>query len=138
MEEEGKQISKYNEAVNQITRLHNLWLKCEGFKEQGLLDKYENSLRSVETELKYDAKKLSDGLIDEHESNYISKLGRMKIKIQVSNEFIIKTKDSMFSGAALCKKWNTLIELEELLREIQEEAGKGGVRTNPMEDDEID
>lgn len=138
MEEEGKQISKYNEAVNQITRLHNLWLKCEGFKEHGLLEKYENSLRSAETELKYDIKRLSDGLKEDDDGNYISKLNKNKVQIKVSNKFILKTKDSMFYGAALCKKWNVLIEKEELLREVQEEAGKGGVRTNPLEDDEID
>ena len=138
MEQEGKQISKYNEAMNQIVRLHNLWLKCETCKEQGNIQKYENTLRSSETELKYDARSLSDGLKDDHESNYISKLNKINVRLIVCNHLIMKVSKSMFLGAAMNKKWSTLIEKEELLREIQEESGKGGVRGNPAEDDEID
>ena len=138
MEQEGKQISKYNEAMNQIIRLHNLWLKCEGFKEHGELEKYENSLRSAETELKYDIKKLSESLEENHESNYIEKLKQVQVKLMVCNNLILKTKKSMFIGAAMCKKWTVLIEKEELLREVQEESGKGGVRGNPSDDDDID
>lgn len=141
MEEESNVSSKYNEAINQITRLHNIWLSCAASKEQGNITKYEILLRNAESELKYDIKLLSDGLEENHESNYMTKVKKNNIQIRQSNNFILKTsleETKVFQSAAISMKWSLLIQKEELLREIQEEAGKGGVRINPAEDDEID
>ncbi len=126
---EEQRISDFNDAAAQMQRLHNLYLKCENYREQGLLDKYENVLSIIESELKYDGKIILE------KKDYISKLNKVNKNIKISNSFIFKTKDSMFYGAALCKKWTTLIEKEELLREIQQESGKGGRYRDPYADE---
>lgn len=138
MAERQKQISIYNEAAMQMQRLHNIWLSCGSSRERGNIVKYENSLRNAETELKYDAFLLSDGLKKDHESNYIEKILNLNKKITKCNILISKTKNTIYYQASINRKWALLIEKEELLREIQEESGKGGKRGNPDEDDEID
>ena len=129
--------SDFNEAAMQMQRLHNIWLNCGTSKEQGNIQRYENFLRNAETELKYDSNLLSDGLDEKHESNYTFKLKQFNIKINKCNELVSRS-IGIYEQAAINKKWSLLIEKEEFLREIQEESGKGGKRSNPDEEDELD
>jgi hypothetical protein len=108
MGEEQEKTSKYNEAVNQIIRLNNIWVDCRRFREGGLLEKYKWVLDSAEVELTIDIKKEHRKKLKELNSKIEKALGR--------------------------KLYLFLIRKEKLLRLIQEKAGKGGTYIDPEED----
>lgn len=137
-ENKGRLQSEYNEAAMQMQRLHNLWLKCESYKEKGLIEKYKNSLRTAESELKYDAGLLSNHLDEEDPESYLVKLKESNKQILDCEKLFSKVVSGNYIRAIINKKWGLLIQKEELLREIQEESGKGGKRSNPDDYDEID
>ena len=106
--EETKLISEYNEAGNQILRLHNIWLDCRRYREAGSLGKYKWALDSAEIELTLD-------ILDKQ-----TELDTLNTKI-VTNFGV--------------KLYINLMKKEKLLRQIQDQAGKGGKYKDPNEDE---
>jgi len=107
---EEKLISQYNEAKLQIFRLHNIWLQARIYREAGKLEKLRWVLDSAKLELNTDAVRL-----DKEGSTFLSDLKAIEEEIK-------KTVD----GKDPAQTYNKLIEKEIILRNIQEEAGKGG------------
>lgn len=56
-QEEPTKISKYNSAVAQLYRLDNLWQRCHEHRLAGRLNKWNDSLDCVWTELAPDSSK---------------------------------------------------------------------------------
>ncbi len=104
-DEQGQQVSEYNEASLQILRLHELWLKAEYYSNKSLLIKWKFVLDSIYRELYSDIKKLSD----------CNKKIKEDIKLR---EEIAKCK----SSSAL---YHHLDQRHRFLKQIQEEVGKG-------------
>jgi len=123
MAEKEKLISEFNEAKLQIFRLHNIWLECKHFRETGRLVHWKWKLDTATIELWNDAKRLDNE--SEEEGNYISSLKKLDKEIFEAE----KQKN-------LAKLYQKLVEKEKLLREIQEEAGKGA-RYKPVDEDYI-
>jgi len=115
MEEETKQVSRYNEAGMQIMRLHELWLKAELYANRGLLIKWKFILDSVWRELFSDVQRQSDSkkLINDNK----------KLKRAISE----------------CKKMSSLYtaldERHQFLKEIQDSVGKGAMYMDADNDD---
>ncbi len=128
MEQEQK-LSDFNDAAAQMQRLHNTWLICDTYKEKGMISKYEIKLKCAESELKYDAKTILE------KKEYLTDLKKINKEIDKCNKLILKLKDSTYLQGAINKKWSILIEKEELLREIQQESGKGGRYSDPFRDE---
>lgn len=111
---EDKLISEFNEAAFQISRLHNIWLECKNLREKGNLISWKWKLDTAAIELWNDAKRL-DEPTEKDENKLIEKLKKLDEEISKAET------DKKF--AEFYKK---LIEKEKLLRQIQEESGKGG------------
>jgi len=113
-------ISEFNEAVFQIGRLHNIWLQSRVARESGQLIKWKWILDSAMIELCNDVRRLDE--IKETDT-YKEKLEKLDQEIESAE----KRQDFK----ELYKK---LKEKEMLLREIQEEAGKGSKLKSIEED----
>jgi len=107
-------ISEFNEAKFQIYRLHNLWQEAKHHRESGNLVHLRWTLDSAAIELSHDAKKLDGNLKDDKEG-YVFKVEELNSEI-----------NSAVQNGNLSKLYLKLVEKEKLLREIQEESGKGG------------
>lgn len=120
--EDEKIISEFNEAAFQISRLHNIWLESKGLRERGKLEQYKWKLDSATIELWTDALRLDRDQPKEVEEGkgYVFRLTQV-------DKIINETKDN----AILYQK---LMEKEKILRELQEECGKGA-RFKPADDD---
>jgi len=110
-------ISAFNEAAFQVQRIHNIWLDLRKNRERGNLLACKWILDSLELELYYDAKKLSE--------DYLIRLE--KINKEIDSISLIKK-----SGGLLYIK---LMEKEKLLREILQESGKGSTYKRKDEDE---
>ncbi len=117
MEEETKQISRYNEAGMQIIRLHELWLKAELYANRGLLIKWKFILDSIWRELKADIIRQDDS------KNIISKDNKLKKNISEC-----KTMSSLYSS---------LDKRHQSLKEVQDSVGKGAMYKD-INDDAFD
>lgn len=120
MADNEKLVSEFNEMSYHISRLHNDWLETKSYREKGLFSKVRWKLDSIELELKYDAKKLDDS----GGTDYVNQLS------DVNKGIIIAIKTININ-----EFYNKLMKKEELLREIQQECGKGSRYKNPSEDD---
>jgi len=120
--DDEKVTSEYNEAIFQISRLHNIWLESKILREKGKLVLYKWKLDSASVELWNDANRL-DEVIEDKEKKFITKLEKL---------------DEEIAEAEKSKIWKNfylkLIQKEKLLKEIQERAGKGA-RYKPADDD---
>ena len=114
-----KVISEFNENANKIFRLHNIWLECGRFSNEGRFEKWNWKLDESKRELFSEAKRLSND-----DNNYIKKLEELDKKIL--NAQIMKKKKSLYSS---------LQEKEILLRDIQQESGMGLTHKSVEEDD---
>ena len=101
-----KLISEFNEAKFQIFRLHNIWVECKYCREHGNLLGWKWKLDTAMIELWNDAKRTSKNTTEALKS--LSK----EINLAIKNKYLEEAYDK-------------LIKKEVLLREIQEEAGKG-------------
>ena len=108
---QGKQISIFNETARKIIRIDRAWDRAATQREHGQLEKWKWTLDTVERELKHAAKKKLD---QTQKTGYVKALEKI-------NEEIIKTQIRK-KRAEFYRKLN---EKEDLLREIQEEAGMG-------------
>ena len=110
METSERTVSEYNENAFATSRLHNIWLDARNNRENGNLlghKGYKWNLDSAEIELKKDAKKLDS----EQGTTYVKTLKEINEKVNCS-----KTFQSLYYN---------LMEKEELLRDIQQDSGKG-------------
>ena len=128
--EEAKLISEFNEAGYQIQRLHNIWLACRVAKEKGNLKDYKLLLDSAKIELNNDLEKK-----DSVKHNFKERLEKLDDVIEEYSSFVFissgninnlnpKLKDIFYRMREILYK--KLQKKEELIREIQEAAGKGG------------
>ncbi len=120
MEEYPQQISKYNEAVNQLLRLNNLWSLCNDYSRSGKLMDWRWTLEAVWREL----------------SSSIKKLDGLKKKYDDNKSWLDKKKD-LIKEMAKSKNRNGLYvnlnNFEEFLRALQDAAGKGSKWIDPDE-----
>ena len=117
---ESRQISEFNESAYQINRIHNHLQIVASYREKGEFHKVRWKLDSIEMELRYDAKKIDDA----DKTIYIKRLNEINIKLRdaVDN----RNSEELYS---------LLMNKETLLREIQQESGKGTRYRDPDEDD---
>ncbi len=104
-EEQSTQISGYNEAVFQIKRLNELWLKAEAYAQRGNFPRWNWILDSIYRELYPDLQKLK---------------GKEK-RIELHN-FYMKRIRSTISRTEL---YSFLDKRHMLIKLIQDEVGKG-------------
>ena len=114
MQEETKQISRYNEAGMQIMRLHELWLKAELYANRGLLIKWKFILDSIWRELFSDVQR------------------------QTNPKEIIKDNKKLKKAISECKNmsslYNSLDKRHQFLKEIQDSVGKGAMYKDEDDD----
>lgn len=130
--------SAYNDAINQINRLNEIWRACQIRRERGDLLQWRWKLDSAEIELSRDIQKL-DEKKENHYKGLLLKFKRglsrsksephkpeyYKTKIENMNnslEGLFKPRMTPSDGRLAYKK---LMEKEILLRAIQDESGKG-------------
>lgn len=106
-------MSKFNDGWLQIVRLNNMWMKCQSFRRQGRLEALRWEYDNIYLELYSDALKLKKSNPDSKDYIGIRKALNNRIKIaHASNNHK--------------ELYGLLNEMEELLRELQTESGKGG------------
>ncbi len=105
--DDKKLVSVYNEAQLQIMRLNDIWIKCHGFVKGGDLKNYKWQLDRAWIELSADAEKLDTDFYSE--------------AIEIINKAISKATNSSIL-------YNLLQKKEIFLKNLQEDAGKGGKR----------
>jgi hypothetical protein len=108
-------ISKFNDAVYQIGRLNNSWIKCDTYSKSGKLTQYKWELDVIWRELSADARK----------HNNWDKIKEIKDKI---NQKIAENQSDRH------KFYHYLTLKEELLRWIQNLVGKGSKYGDEDED----
>lgn len=108
-------ISEYNEAQFQIFRLHNIWQECRQASERGDLIAWKWKLNSAEIELNNDARRL------DKKKGFLKQLKEINKKIVEIEINFQKTHSPKYLSLLYLK----LKEKEELLKYIQDEAGKG-------------
>lgn len=116
---DNRQISEFNESMLQIQRLHNHWLNFSTNIKQGNYKKANWELDDVEGELYWDAEKLDN----EEETGYLNRLKVLNKKIEAG-----------FNLGNLKIIYYLLRERQKLLKEIQQESGKGSKYKSADED----
>ena len=106
-DDKKKLVSVYNEAQLQIMRLNNIWVKCHNHRQKGDLVNYKWELDGAWIELSTDAKQTNPDF-------YFPAIEKINLSIS-------KTKNPDILYHLLQKK-------EMLLKQLQEDAGKGGKR----------
>ena len=102
-----KYVSVYNEAQLQIDRLDEIWRQCHRYSRRGELNNYKWELDRAWIELSADAKKLNA-------EYYIKALDKINNTISVA-----QTPNQLYKA----------LQIKEIfLRQLQEDAGKGGKR----------
>ncbi len=122
MGEDEKKVSEFNESMLQIQRLHNHWLDLSKFRERGDLGQAKFKLDSIEIELMNDARNLTDD-----EDNYLEKLKDINDKIHNLDSNV----------KSIVELYKLLKDKEIILRQIQQECGKGS-RYRDFSEDEMD
>lgn len=107
-EKDKIELSEFNEAVRQVVRLGNIWENCHNYSRKGELIKYKWELDRAWIELGSDGRRLNSRY-------YVESIKTLNRKIADA-----KTKPELY---------RMLQKKEEFLRDLQEEAGKGGKKT---------
>lgn len=114
--EEGQsQISTYNEAVFQIKRLNELWLRAELFATRGIFNRWSWVLDSIFRELYPDIQKMKD----------------KNTKIKQHNFYMTKLKHSKSRQ----ETYFYLDKRHQLIKLLQDTVGKGAIYKDA--DDEL-
>jgi len=125
MDDESRLISEFNEAKFQIYRLHNIWVECKQLRESGQLIPWKWKLDTAQIELNEDAKRISNQTLSEEDEEGKRKNER-KSKDYIQ---ILKLLDDDIENSEkqndLKVMYEKLKEKEMLLREVQQECGKG-------------
>jgi len=106
--EEDQEKSKYNEAILQIQRLHESWMKCYQYARSGNLHHWKYELDFIWAELYADVMNRTvkpQDLVDENK--------KFRKKIIES-----RTKEQLYES---------LLDRHQFLKELQDNVGKGGV-----------
>ena len=111
----SEELSKYNEAGLQISRLHELWLLAEQHISRGHFLKWKFTLDAIWREMNADVERMND--VEE-----VRKKDR-KLKLNIARA---KTRSDYY---------NALDERHQSLKVLQDNAGKGGVYIDPKSDD---
>lgn len=119
-----RRISEFNEAVFQIQRLHAIWIECKLRRQRGDLPGWKTCLDSAAIELWGDAVKIDAR--DKNEDGYQKKINALDKEM----DYVIEQKDV----SSLRNLYKLEMIKEKLLRQLQEDAGKGG--KTKLEDDE--
>ena len=112
-------ISEFNESMLQIQRLHNHWLDFDKFVKRGNFLPARWELDSVESELYWDAKRMDR----DEELGFVKQLNDINLLIQ-----------SAYNRGFVKLVYTLLRNKERLLREIQQESGKGSRYKSEEED----
>jgi len=107
-------VSKYNSALAQLYRIDRLWNLCHTFRRRGILEKWNETLDCVWTELASDS-------IEEDIKKFSSFIGS-----------IIKNKKNGNNRSIL---YIILMNKEIFLRKLQNRQGKGTAYEDESEDD---
>ena len=81
--EDNKELSTYNEMGLHIARLNDLWTKCYTLRTSGKLLEWKWILNSIESELKFDAKKID---ID-RSTTYVNDIELIKKNILIAERY---------------------------------------------------
>lgn len=122
-EEEGQQIqqtSKYNEAINQLIRINNIWQQCCEYSSNGHLTKWKWKLEAAWRELSSSAKKLDESL-GKDEKSWVKQ--KEEKDTAIAN---VKTREELYKA---------LNDKEEFLRWLQDKAGKGSAYSDEDDND---
>jgi len=138
----GFEVSSFNDAVYQMKRLDFCWITIARNREMGKLNVVRWKLDSVEAELRYDADKMDR----ERSSTFITRLDALNKKIRNADFKFTLYKVKYYSGDdehLLHQAYNhffytLLLEKEVLLREVQQESGKGSKYKSVDDDDMMD
>lgn len=145
--EETREKSIFNETINQLLRLNSHWQLIARDRQNGNLKMCRFRLDSVELELFYDAQKLSkhNQEISEVDANvkkvskvvdYVKLLEEVNTELDnVSEEIVDKYGHRSLKNPLAYYK--ALLKKEKLLREIQQESGKGTRYSSDDEDFDI-
>lgn len=109
-----QEVSEFNSSLLAIQRLHNLWLDINKFSQRGNFQQWNYCLDVILRELSWDLIK-SD---KENNSNFKEQLEEIEASINTIN----KTPNSNSKKSIL---YSILNKKEILLRQIQENSGKG-------------
>ena len=119
---ENLQTSRYNEAINQLIRLNNLWQLCNEHSRSGKLMQWRWDLDAVWRELSFSAKKLNEmKKFADDETDWKKKKKQLITKIEET-----KTRSELYMA---------LNNYEEFLRELQDTSGKGSAWEDTDYDD---
>lgn len=134
--EEKKEISVYNEAVQQVMRIGNHWVEIAKLRERGKLNRVKFKLDSVEAEFKYDILHTlkADGY-EEKLKNVNQKIREASIRLSQYIKKHGQVEMEILENVYNQHLYEPLIEKEELLREIQQKSGKGSSYKGTDEED---
>ena len=119
--DEKQFLSDFNEAKYITLRLNNSWVKCNNYRDKGLLHKWRFELDIIWDELSSKTRKKSEKFFNK--CTKIIQLHDLKIqKSQKSN-----------NGT-----YNALRDKHRSLKWIQDEVGMGGKFSSPDQDDDIE
>ncbi len=141
---DDKSTSQFNEGQLQIIRWHNIKNRCHEYRTHGELAQYGTELDGLWIEMSADAVKL-DGK-DEGKNKYFTETEEYQKKLGALYKIIAmeekrKKNTSVFRSLLNKDKGNPLKNIdgqlyelltkrERWLRNLQEDAGKGGVKEN--------
>lgn len=104
--EAPNETSKYNDAVLSINRLHNIWLSCRYYKNNGKYDKWKRQLEDAWSELITDVKRNENRLVLERKN--------------------LKHMETVANTTTRTQSHFALYRWQLFLREVQDLAGKAG------------
>ena len=113
MEYNDDKFSVYNDAIGQINRLNNIWVRCNRLAKEGDLISWNYELDCGYRELSSD---ITEFKLKEEEAKY-----------KAINKMMIKCKNHRN------KTYKLLVMKDTLLRRIQDVVGKGARREEKMD-----
>jgi len=114
--------SAYNEAGLQIQRLHNLWLSTETSSTNRNHVRWSSTLDAIERELYSDIKKRRDS------NTILEKLSKLKKEYYLKTKYIkIGSMGIRMKGSNVGPCMFALDKRHKVLKQIQEDSGKGGI-----------
>jgi dihydroneopterin aldolase len=146
--EESREKSIFNETVNQLLRLNSHWQLIARDRQNGNLKMCRFRLDSVELELFYDAQKLSRENKDMKEIaestnpknkaiDYVELIEQVNQELDNNSlELVNKHGQKILQNPLAFYK--SLLKKERILREVQQESGKGTKYTSDDDDMNID
>ena len=117
--EGNSQISRFNESINNLIRLNNLYQQCNEYSSKGKLSQWKGALDAVWRELYSSAMKM-DEKIKKVEDTWVKRKEKIDEKFKT-----VKNRDEAYK---------LLSEKEEFLRLLQDKVGKGTDWTDEDED----